>query len=176
LLRRDALGSSTSGGQASLKTLVEEPDFALSSFMLSVMGEGTFLVLLDFLQRLGPDPVTRAVCRLAAQDEARHVAFGLSHLRRHALEDPGLLGRLALAMERRHAELANTSGLNERVFEALTVIAAGGFAPTQIAEGHERVMALQADMDSARRTSLNRLGFSPEQAATLSQLHTRNFM
>jgi hypothetical protein len=176
LLRRAELGSSTGGGQASLKTLVDEPDFALASFMLSVMGEGTFLVLLDFLQRLGPDPVTRAVCRLAAQDEARHVAFGLSHLRRHAQDDPSLLGRLALAMERRHAELAHTSGLNERVFEALTIIAAGGFAPAQIAQGHRRVMALQADMDSARRISLNRLGFSPEQSATLSQLHTRNFM
>jgi hypothetical protein len=79
-------------------------------------------------------------------------------------------------MERRHAELAHTSGLNERVFEALTIIAAGGFAPAQIAKGHRRVLALQADMDSARRASLNRLGFSPEQAASLSQLHTRNFM
>jgi hypothetical protein len=144
--------------------------------MLSVMGEGTFLVLLDFLQRLGPDPVTRAVCRLAAQDEARHVAFGLSHLRRHAFEDPSLLGRLALAMERRHAELAQTSGLNERVFEALTIIAAGGFSPDRVAEGHRRVTELQADMDSARTASLNRLGFSPGQAASLSQLHTRNFM
>lgn len=176
LLKRDGLGLSTSGGQASLKTLVEEPDFALASFLLSVMGEGSFLVLLDFLMRLGPDPITRAVCRLAAQDEARHVAFGLSHLRRHAQEDPSLLGKLALAMERRHAELAATAGLNERVFEALTVIGAGGFVPAQVAEGHARVMQLQADMDTARRASLAKLGFPADQAAALSQLHTRNFM
>lgn len=176
LLKRDALGLSTSGGQASLKTLVDEPDFALASFLLSVMGEGSFLVLLDFLMRYGPDPITRAICRLAAQDEARHVAFGLSHLRRHAGEDPALLGRLALAMERRHAELAATAGLNERVFEALTVIGAGGFSTAEIAEGHARVMMLQVDMDTARRTSLARLGFPAEQAAALSQLHTRNFM
>lgn len=176
LLKRESLGLSTSGGQASLKTLVDEPDFALASFLLSVMGEGSFLVLLDFLMRLGPDPITRAVCRLAAQDEARHVAFGLSHLRRHAQEDPALLHKLALAMERRHAELAATAGLNERVFEALTVIGAGGFAPAEVARGHALVMQLQSDMDTARRASLAKLGFEPEQAAALSGLHTRNFM
>ena len=37
---------STAGGQASLQTLVEEPDFAIASFLLSVLGEGTFLSLL----------------------------------------------------------------------------------------------------------------------------------
>jgi hypothetical protein len=176
LMRRTALGLSTTGGQASLRTLLEEPDFALASFLLSVMGEGSFLVLLDFLQRHGPDPVTRAVARLAAQDEARHVAFGLAHLRRHAREDAALLPRLATAMRRRHAELQETAGLNARVFEGLTILAAGGFAPAQIAQGHARVMRLQAEMDQARRGHLEKLGFSPTEAAALSGLHTRNFM
>lgn len=40
-LRRNALGLSTVGGQASLKTLVDEPDFALASFLLSVLVEGS---------------------------------------------------------------------------------------------------------------------------------------
>ena len=176
LLKRPALGSSTIGGQASLKTLLDEPDFALASFLLSMMGEGSFLVLLNFLHRYGPDPVTRSVARLAAQDEARHVAFGLAHLRRHASEEPALLTRLATAMQRRHAELAQTAGLNERVFEALTIIAAGGFGPDEIGDGFKRVMRLQADMDNTRRTSLERLGFGEAEAAALSQLHTRNFM
>src|SRR5690606_27461953 len=43
LLRRDAPGLSTVGGLASLRTLVDEPDFAIASFLLSVLGEGTFL-------------------------------------------------------------------------------------------------------------------------------------
>jgi hypothetical protein len=176
LLRREALGLSTTGGQASLKTLLEEPDFAMASFLLSVMGEGSFLVLLEFLQRFGPDPTTRAVARLAAQDEARHVAFGLAHLRHHVMEDRTLLARLAQATQRRHAELAQTAGLNELVFEGLTVIAAGGFAPVKVAQGHAQVMQLQADMDRARRASLTRIGFHEKEAATLSQLHTRNFM
>jgi hypothetical protein len=176
LLKRKALGLSTTGGQASLKTLLDEPDFALASFLLSVMGEGSFLALLDFLQRFGPDPITRAVARLAAQDEARHVAFGLAHLRRHAAEDPALLPRLAQAMRSRHAELAQTAGLNARVFEALTLVAAGGFAPRQIRKGHAQVQRLQAEMDHARRASLTKLGFPAVEAVRLSRLHTRNFM
>lgn len=176
LLKRSQLGLSTIGGQTSLKTLLDEPDFALASFMLSVMGEGSFLILLNFIHRYAPDAVTRNVARLAAQDEARHVAFGLAHLKRHASEDAGLLPRLTVAVQRRHAELAQTAGLNERVFEALTVIAAGGFSPSEIATGFNRVMQLQADMDSARRGSLERIGFSEADAQALSQLHTRNFM
>src|SRR5581483_5181575 len=57
LLKRKELGLSTSGGQASLQTLVEEPNFATASFLLSVLGEGTFLSLLWFIQRFAPDPV-----------------------------------------------------------------------------------------------------------------------
>src|SRR5215475_609370 len=40
-LKRELLGSSSSEGQASLKTLIDEPDFAVSGFLLSVLGEGT---------------------------------------------------------------------------------------------------------------------------------------
>src|SRR5690606_27927474 len=82
-LFRDALGLSTAGGQASLATLLDEPDFALASFLLSVLGEGTFLSLLWFLHEHAPDPITGRVAELAARDEARHVAFGLGHLARH---------------------------------------------------------------------------------------------
>lgn len=176
LLKGRPLGLSAAAGQASLKTLTDEPDFALAAFLLSVMGEGTFLHLLAFIEAHAPDPVTRAVVRLAAQDEARHVAFGMGHLNHQLQHDPGLRGRLALAVERRHDALANTAGLNEEVFDALVILAAGEWAPGAIAEGFKRVQALKADMDTGRRGRLARLGFDTAQAAALSGLHTRNFM
>src|SRR4029453_4363476 len=80
LLKRATLGLSTIGGQASLKTLLDEPDFALASFLLSVMGEGSFLILLGFLHVHAPDACTAEIMLLAAQDESRHVAFGMAHL------------------------------------------------------------------------------------------------
>jgi TusA-related sulfurtransferase len=170
------LGLSTAGGQASLATLLDEPDFAIAGFLLSVLGEGTFLDLLWFLRDHAPDAITRDVARLAAQDEARHVAFGLAHLARHASLDPGLRARLAAAVERRHAALAHTAGLNEEVFDALVVLAAGGWEPAQIASGHAKVVALARGMDGGRRSRLERLGFSAGEAEALSSLHTRNFM
>lgn len=175
-LKRTRLGTSAASGQASLKTLLEEPDFALASFLLSVMGEGTFLALLAFIEQHAPDPVTRAVCRLAAQDEARHVAFGMAHLQRHCALEPTLRERLALAVERRHDALAGTTGLNEEVFDALVVLAAGEWRPEAIAAGFARVQGLKADMDAGRRGRLLKLGFPAERAEGISALHTRNFM
>jgi len=170
------LGSSSAGGQASLKTLVDEPDFAIASFLLSVMGEGTFLTLLAFLQAHAPDPVTSAVARLAAQDEARHVAFGMSHLARHLEADPDLRARLAVAVGRRHDALRDTTGLNDAVFDALVLLAAGSWTADAIRAGWRAVVALQRDMDLGRRARLTRLGFSAADAEALSTLHTRNFM
>jgi len=175
-LRRTELGLSTAGGQASLATLFDEPDFAIASFLLSVLGEGSFLSLLWFLHEHAPDACTREVARLAAQDEARHVAFGLAHLARHVDEDPTLRERLAASIERRHSALAHTAGLNEEVFDALILLAAGSWEPAALRRGHAAVVELQKDMDEGRRSRLSRLGFDAAQAAALSQLHTRNFM
>jgi hypothetical protein len=176
LLRRSELGLSTVGGQASLKTLVDEPDFALASFLLSVLGEGSFLSLLWFLHEHAPDPVTRRVAHLAAQDEARHVAFGLAHLERHCALDRSMLTRLARSIHDRHDALRNTSGLNELVFDALLILAAGSWDHDAIERGHALVSELTSDMDVGRRKRLLRLGFEEAEAESLSALHTRNFM
>ena len=176
LRRKDALGLSTVGGQQSLKTLFDEPDFTLASFLLSVLGEGAFLNLLWFLERHAPDPVTRQVARLAAQDEARHVAFGMGHLQYTVAFDPVLRGRLASAAVRRHDALAQTAGLNEEVFDALVLLAAGGWEPEAIAEGFEKVQTLKREMAADRTNRLVKLGFDPGEANALSGLHTRNFM
>lgn len=175
-LRGPHLGLSTAGGQASLRTLLEEPDYAMALFLLSVLGEGSFLSILRFLAELGPDPITRQVTKLSGQDEARHVAHGLSHLERHVGVDPGLRARMAAAVERRHAALQHTSGLNAEVFDALVVIGAAGPSASEIARGWDRVQALVAEMDHGRQVRLRALGFSPGEAEAMSSLHTRNFM
>jgi hypothetical protein len=169
-------GVSGAGGRASLQTLLDEPEWAVASFLLSVLGEGTFLSLLSFLEACAPDPVTRQVAHLALQDEARHVAFALGHLGSHLAADPGLRDRLRAAVERRHDALSSTSGLAPAVHDALVVLAAGSWAPDAIAAGWAAVQRLQHDMDEGRRRRLVRLGFSEQEAASLSALHTRNFM
>lgn len=175
-LKRSRLGRSSTGGQVSLKTLVDEPQFAVASFLLSVLGEGTFLSLLWFIERHAPDPVTAAAARLAAQDEARHVAFGLAHLSQHLAREPEFRPRLADAVRRRHDALRHTAGLNDEVFDALLLLAAGSLEHDALRLGSRRMQQLMHDMDEGRRKRLVRLGFADAEAASLSALHTRNFM
>ncbi|MBC3191874.1 ferritin-like domain-containing protein [Pseudonocardia sp. C8] len=176
LLHGGQMGTSSAGGRSSLATLLAEPDFSLASFLLSVLGEGSFLSLLGFLERHAPDPVTAQVTRLARVDEARHVAFGVAHLEHQSRVDPSLRGKLRGAIERRHDALADTAGLNADVFDSLVVLAAGAWTPAAIARGHAAVQELHHAMDDGRRQRLSRLGFPPDEAAELSALHTRNFM
>jgi hypothetical protein len=56
-------------------------------------------------EQFAPDPITAAVCQRAAQDEARHVAFGMSHIRDHMLAQSGLRDSLMNAVRQRHEAL-----------------------------------------------------------------------
>jgi hypothetical protein len=176
LLSGGPLGTSGAGGRASLQTLLGEPDFTTASFLLAVLGEGTFVDLLRFLHYHAPDPVTAHVTLLALRDEARHVAFGTAHTAHTARADPSYLGRLRQAVERRHAALRNTAGLDDDVYDALVLLAAGSWHPDAIARGWQAVQQLQQTMDDGRRRRLASIGFPPDEAAELSALHTRNFM
>ena len=176
LLSGGPLGTSSAGGRASLQTLLAEPDFTTASFLLSVLGEGTFVDLLRFLHRHAPDPVTADVARLAVRDEARHVAFGVAHTAHLARAEPSYLGVLRQSVERRHAALQDTAGLNTEVFDSLVLLAAGSWEPAAIRRGWHAVRDLQAQMDEGRRRRLAYIGFPDDEAAELSALHTRNFM
>jgi hypothetical protein len=170
------MGTSTVGGRQSLATLLDEADFSMASFLLSVLGEGSFLNLLEFLDVHAPDPVTRDVTRLARRDEARHVAFGVAHLRYQADRDSRVLSQLRGAVERRYSALVDTAGLNADVFDSLVLLAAGSWEPAAIAAGYRAVLTLQDEMDQGRQRRLVHLGFPADEAADISALHTRNFM
>ncbi|MGC1649266.1 MAG: hypothetical protein WA741_25875 [Candidatus Sulfotelmatobacter sp.] len=170
------LGTTAISGQLSLKTLLEEPDFTTATFLLCVMGEGTFLTLLKFLAEHAPDPVTAALALLAHRDEARHVAFGTEHMRYVFEHEPEKRLSLTAAVERRSQMLASISGLSPYVHDALVVYAGGGVSIEQIRKGARYVAELQREMDRTRRERLQLLGFEPAAASQMSAYHTKNFM
>jgi hypothetical protein len=170
------LGTTAASGQLSLKTLLEEPDFTTATFLLCVMGEGTFLTLLKFLGDHAPDPVTAALVRLAHRDEARHVAFGIEHMRYVFEREPEQRLSMEMATERRSSMLASVSGLSSYVHDALVIVAGGGTTVAQIREGARHVANLHREMDRARRERLQSLGFGAADAARMSEYHTKNFM
>jgi TusA-related sulfurtransferase len=160
----------------SLLSLLTLEDFTEAAFLLSVMGEGTFLDLLRFVEQHAPDEATAELCRRARQDEARHVHFGMAHVR-HALgRDGTLYGRLEAAVRRRAATLAGVGGVPAPLQDALTILAARGDHPRDVARGHEAFRELLQVMHEGRLRRLATAGFTPEQAETLSALHTPNFM
>ena len=160
----------------SLHSLLVQEDYFQSSFLLHVLGEGTFLDLLDFLARFAPDPVTADVVRRARQDEGRHVAYGIAHVREQLRADPTKSEALVTAAEERSAVLQATTGANPMVMEALAIISGGGSLPEQMARGVEAVRALFNDMHEYRVRRMLQLGLDEATAQKISRLHTPNFM
>jgi TusA-related sulfurtransferase len=173
------------GGQASyalastelsLHTLLEERDFSSAALLLNVLGEGTFLDLLGFVERHAPDAATRAAAGLAHRDEVRHVHFGISHVRRRIGTDPDQKATLVDAAERRADKLTQMSGLSPLLTEGLTVMAAGSLQRAELADGAAAVRELMQTMEENRIRRLQAAGFDLRAAQHLSDLHTPNLM
>jgi TusA-related sulfurtransferase len=170
------LGISSVTTSRSLLSLLQTDDFTEASFLLSVLGEGTFLDLLGFIEEHAPDEATQELTRRAKADEARHVHFGLAHVRHGLMNDHTLYGRLESAVRRRAAVLHGVDGVPTALQDALTILAAGSSEPRKVAEGHDRFRRLLETMHASRIKRLEHAGFTPEQAETISRLHTPNFM
>ncbi len=170
------LGVSSVTTSQSLLSLLELTDFTEAAFLLSVLGEGTFLDLLRFIEDHAPDDVTAEVVSRARNDEARHVHFGLVHVRHALTHDAGLYQRLENAVRRRAATMAGSGGVPEPLQDGLTILAAGSTSPRNVARGHDDFRQLLDDMHVNRIKRLEHAGFTTDQAKTLSELHTPNFM
>ena len=170
------LGVSSATTSQSLLSLLELEDFTEAAFLLSVLGEGTFLDLLTFIEDHAPDEVTAEVVRRARNDEARHVHFGLVHVRHALTHDRTLYSRLEAAVRRRAATLSNVGGAPEPLQDGLTILAAGSTDSKSVARGHEAFRELLHTMHDSRVKRLEHAGFTAEQAQVLSDLHTPNFM
>ena len=170
------LGISTAITSRSLRSLLVPEDFTESSFLLSVLGEGTFLDLLRFIEEHAPDEATAEIAKRARVDETRHVHFGVAHVRHALAHDPGLFVRLEAAVRRRAATLHGIESVPAPIQDSLTVLAARGALPREISKGHQAFQQLLEDMHASRVKRLQSAGFTREQAETLSGLHTSNFM
>ena len=96
-------GYALASTELSLSTLLDEHDFTASSLLLNVLGEGTFLDLLRFIEIHAPDAATAAAARLAHRDERRHLHFGISNVKRTVSIDPDSAPLLSPPMiEQRH--------------------------------------------------------------------------
>ncbi len=169
-------GYALASTELSLSTLLDGHDFTASSLLLNVLGEGTFLDLLRFIEIHAPDAATATAARLAHRDERRHVHFGISNIRRAVAIAPDSTGPLVAAAEARAAKLVSLSGLSPVLVEALTIMAARSMQPADLSGAAADVSALMQTMERNRLRRLQACGFSAATARHLSDLHTPNLM
>ncbi len=163
--------------ERSLHSLFIQEDYFKSSFLLHVLGEGTFLDLLTFIEEHAPDSVTKQIVTYAKIDEGRHVAYGIGHVRHILSQNPGMVKSLIEAAEERNEYLsAADAGENTHLMEAMAILAGGGRSPEQLKVGFERVKRLKKVMYEHRIQRLLQVGLDRATAETISQSHTPNFM
>ena len=141
-----------------------------------MLGEGTFLDLLRFVERHAPDAATAAAARLAHRDERRDVQFGIAHVRRRLAFDPDERHALIAAAEARAAKLTSLSGLSPLVTESLILMAAPSLQPTDLSAAGDVLRRLLQTMERNRIRRLQAAGFDAPTARYLSDLHTPNLM
>ncbi len=69
------------GQEKLLAAILEAPDYTTASALMHIFGEGFVLTLFRQGEFLAPTRVEKEIFRLCMQDEARHVAYGVKHLK-----------------------------------------------------------------------------------------------
>jgi hypothetical protein len=100
----------------------------------------------------------------------------MAHVRHALAHDETLYPRLEASVRRRAATLTGTGGVPAPVQDALTIYAAGASDPRRVSRGHDAFRELLVTMHEGRIRRLCSAGFTAEQAAMISDLHTPNFM
>ncbi len=168
---------STLTTQQSLYSLWAEKDYFKSSFLLHVMGEGTFIDLLRFLEGcfedLG-DLQSAKLLNLARRDEVRHVAYGINHIKNSIAKNPAKIEILKEAVFRRKNYLDSQSNESSLLLESMALLSAK--TEKNIALGFEAVLDLKQKMEKNRTKRLMECGIDEDLARDLSHSHTPNFM
>lgn len=162
--------------QRSLYSLFKEDDYVKSSFLLHVMGEGTFIDLLKFLEEFMPDETTKKILQYVRRDESRHVAYGMTHLKSVLEQNPKKINALKDTAFKRKEFMDELNGESTLLLEAMSMLAGGGTSIRNYTQGYEAVNELKKKMDTNRVKRLVDIGIDEDLAHDISKIHTPNFM
>lgn len=162
--------------QRSLYSLFKEDDYLKSSFLLHVMGEGTFIDLLSFLEKHMPDDATKKIIRLAKRDEIRHVAYGMEHVKSAIEQNPNRINALKNSAFQRKEFMDEISTESSMLLESLAILAGGSDNPVDYKRGFDLVEELKVTMNENRIKRLIQIGMDEDLAHDISKVHTPNFM
>jgi hypothetical protein len=119
-LMRPGLGSSA---------LLSLQDFTEMTALIHLVGEGFVQTMFRMGEMVGQNEAEKKIFRLAAQDESRHVAFGVTHLKYLIETEPDRREELHSYLDRFEPAIALSQGgltVEGDVSEALAVLLGGG--------------------------------------------------
>jgi len=108
--------------EQALKEILFAETYPAASLSMNLMLGSGLLTLFRFLAATAPSTVEHRMFSLALQDKARHVAYGMSHMRYHLVHQPKQVDVLGDYLDRSEHCLFGVLGAPELV-EALVVIA-----------------------------------------------------
>jgi len=120
-------------------------DFTEMSTRLHISGEGAVLSMFRMGELFGQNDAEKTMYRLCAQDEARHVAFGVMHLRYLGATAPERREEIECYLDEAEAQIMsgqqNPAGTQAETSEALAILLGGG--RHNYDEGHKQLLAIR---------------------------------
>jgi hypothetical protein len=134
-LMRPGLGSSA---------LLSLQDFTEMTALIHLVGEGFVQTMFRMGELVGQNEAEKKIFRLCAQDESRHVAFGVTHLKYLIETEPDRREELHAYLDRFEPAIALSQGgltTEGDVSEALAVLLGGG--KQHIDRGVQKLIAIR---------------------------------
>ena len=120
-------------------------DFTEMSSRLHISGEGAVLTIFRMGELMAYNDAEKAIYRLCAQDEARHVAFGVMHLRYMSQNAPERREEIDTYLDEAEGTMltdaANPAGRLTQTSESLCILLGGG--RDKFDEGFRKLVAIR---------------------------------
>ena len=117
------------GAALGLRNLIDARDFTEMSVLMHVQAEGFVQSMFRMGELIGPTEADKRIFRMAAQDESRHLAFGVMHLK-HVLEtEPERREEIHHYLDKAEGDAAGGGSGDVTfppVFESLAILLGGG--------------------------------------------------
>ena len=116
------------GAGLGLRNLIDAKDFTEMSVLMHVQAEGFVQSMFRMGELIGPTQADKRIFRMAAQDESRHLAFGVMHLKHVLAEAPERREEIHHYLDKAEESSGGGSGdvTFPPVFESLAILLGGG--------------------------------------------------
>ncbi|MXY88454.1 MAG: ferritin-like domain-containing protein [Dehalococcoidia bacterium] len=117
------------GAGLGLRNLIEAQDFTEMSVLMHVQAEGFVQSMFRMGELIGPTQADKRIFRMAAQDESRHLAFGVMHLKHILSETPERREEIHHYLDKAEERSAGGGSGDVTfppVFESLCILLGGG--------------------------------------------------